>query len=267
MGPGRAGRARIRALESHAQARLAAVVARNGSPGLESVLADPAIDAVILCTPDLLHASAARAALGAGKHVAVEYPLASGAAEGRELFELAEAAGRVLHAEHIELLSPSQARLRERARELGRPRGGSLRSSGSSAGWSGDPRLGGAPALRAVARLHRLVDLFGPARASAARLERSADGGFRLETELAFAAGGEVRLLEERAPGLARKLAWDIRCERGVLEDPGAAASRGLFALDLDCFVERIRSGAPPYVSPERILHVLALVDQIGRGL
>ena len=267
VGLGRAGRARLRALEEHSGARLAAVVGREPSPGqptLARVLADPGVDAVILCTPDLLHAPVACAALEADKHVVVEYPLASGRDEAQVLFELARARARVLHVEHIELLSPAQAALRESASRLGRPHGGSVHSSGSSGGWAADPRLGGSPALRAVARLHRLVDLFGPARVAAARLETAACG-FRLEIELGFELGGELLLTEERAPELARRARWDVRCEHGSLRDPSLPPAAGLFARDLDYFVEQVRTGAASYVGEDRILHVLGLVDEIER--
>ncbi len=270
IGPGRAGSARVRALEEHRDTQLAAVVPRRpeaGQPTLESLLASPSLDAVMLCTPNLLHRQAAEAALEAGKHVAVEYPLASCAVDARALFELARARQRVLHVAHIELLSPGQARLRELARPLGRPRGGSLRFRGSSDGWIGDASLAGSPALRALARLHRLVDLFGRARVEAARLEAAPDGGYRLEVELRFGAGGGMLLIEERGYGLPRETSWDIRCERGSLQSPATAPPAGLFARDLDCFVTRVHSGARGYVSDERILNVLSLVDEIDRLL
>jgi hypothetical protein len=124
---------------------------------------------VILCTPNLLHASQARAALDARKHV-WWFP----AAPLRRIPPLlARPRYRlVLHEEHIELLSPSQAWLRERARPLGRPRGATLEVTGSGEGWIADPALAGTPALCALARLHRLVDLFGEAEVRAATLAR-----------------------------------------------------------------------------------------------
>ena len=270
IGPGRAGRARVLALEEHRDTQLAAIVPRQpeaGQPTLESLLAGSSLDAVMLCTPNLLHRQAVHAALEAGKHVAVEYPLASCAVDARALFELAHQRQRVLHVAHIELLSPGQVRLRELARPLGRPRGGSLRFRGSGDGWIGDASLAGSPALRALARLHRLVDVFGSARVGAARLEAERDSSYRLEVELRFRAGGDVLLVEERASGLSRETSWDIRCERGRLQSPTTAPAAGLFARDLDYFVARVRSDARGYVSDERILHVLSLVDEIDRLL
>ncbi len=173
VGFGRAGAARVRALEASSRAKLAAVVSRSRpmAVSLEAALADPEVAAVIVCTPNLLHAATTRAALAAGKHVAVEFPLAASAVEARDLLADAAARGRVLHEEHIELLSPSQLALRARARELGPLRSGTVTFSGDSTGWIAEPALAGSAALGALARLHRLVDLFGEAEVRAARLE------------------------------------------------------------------------------------------------
>lgn len=53
-------------------------------------LADPGIDAVHICTPNDLHFPMAMAALAAGKHVLCEKPLATSAAEAREMMRRAK---------------------------------------------------------------------------------------------------------------------------------------------------------------------------------
>jgi predicted dehydrogenase len=55
----------------------------------EAVLADPEIDAVVIATPAGTHFELARAALRAGKHVFVEKPMATKAAEVDELARVA----------------------------------------------------------------------------------------------------------------------------------------------------------------------------------
>jgi hypothetical protein len=262
VGGGRAGAARARALAEHPEARLWGTLHRGGEPTLAQALAEPALDGVLICTPNLLHAEQIRQALAAGKHVLSEYPLAATAGEARGLFDAARARGRVLHVGHIELLGESHRLQRERAAGLGRPLGGVVEFTGASEGWIGDGALAGSPALRATARLHRLVDLFGSARVRAAALEESA-GGYRLEVELGFEAGGEVTLREQRGPGSARRTTSAIRCERGLLGDPPPVPPTGVFRADLDCFVDRALRGAPAYLAEERILHVLALVERI----
>jgi predicted dehydrogenase len=267
IGAGRAGQARVRALGESERARLAAVVSLRdpSGPSFADVLADPSVAGVILCTPNLLHPAQARAALDASKHVLVEFPLAPGPALFRALLERAQESDLVLHEEHIELLSPSQLWLRARVPALGRPRGGVLEFTGSAEGWIADPRLAGTPALCALARLHRLVDLFGEAEVRAATLARGA--GYRLEVELDFDAGGTVTLVEERALGGVRGTRWRIECENGPLGDPPAERPAGLFARDLACFVARVTERAEPYVSEARCLHVLELVEAIERRL
>lgn len=54
-----------------------------------SLLADPSIDAVHVCTPNVLHYPMVEAALDAGKHVVCEKPLTMTAAEAHELAALA----------------------------------------------------------------------------------------------------------------------------------------------------------------------------------
>jgi predicted dehydrogenase len=57
------------------------------------LIADPHVDLVDITTPNLLHAEMALAAIGAGKHVYCEKPLAPTAAEAKPMVDAAEAAG------------------------------------------------------------------------------------------------------------------------------------------------------------------------------
>ncbi|APP81884.1 oxidoreductase [Xanthomonas hortorum] len=63
---------------------------------LETALADPALDAVVLATPNQTHAPFALQALAAGKHVLVDKPFALDAAQAREVVDAAAAAGRIV---------------------------------------------------------------------------------------------------------------------------------------------------------------------------
>src|ERR1051326_3590308 len=67
---------------------------------VEAVLADPALDAVVIATPAGTHYELAKQSLLAGKHVFVEKPLATKAAEVDELGRLAEERGLVVMAGH-----------------------------------------------------------------------------------------------------------------------------------------------------------------------
>ncbi|KMN76342.1 oxidoreductase [Chromobacterium sp. LK11] len=64
--------------------------------GLEQALADPAIDMVVIASPNSLHYPQARASLLAGKHVVVDKPFTVTQAEARELCRMAERPGSPL---------------------------------------------------------------------------------------------------------------------------------------------------------------------------
>lgn len=91
---------------------LAAIVSGNPAtvaacwPGIpvraqiDDVLADPAIDLVVIATPNSLHAEQAGQALAAGKHVVVDKPFTVTLADAQSLERQAKAAGRVLSIFH-----------------------------------------------------------------------------------------------------------------------------------------------------------------------
>jgi predicted dehydrogenase len=87
----------IRAISARDPQRTAAVAADLGIPDvhptLDALLADPEIDAVYVGTPHTSHAEIALAALAAGKHVLVEKPLATTAADAQRVADAARAAG------------------------------------------------------------------------------------------------------------------------------------------------------------------------------
>lgn len=66
----------------------------------EDVLADPAIDLIVLATPNDLHAGQAEAALKAGKAVVVDKPFTLTADQARRLATLAEERGQLLSVFH-----------------------------------------------------------------------------------------------------------------------------------------------------------------------
>jgi predicted dehydrogenase len=88
---------------------------------LDALLLDPRVQAVSIATPPRTHYELARRALEAGKHVIVEKPLATCAAEAQELIEIACAAERVLMPGHTFVYSPAVNKVREliRSGELG----------------------------------------------------------------------------------------------------------------------------------------------------
>ncbi len=65
-----------------------------------TALADPAIQLVVIATPNDLHAPMAHAALDAGKHVVIDKPFCLDVAEGQALIDHADRAARLLSVFH-----------------------------------------------------------------------------------------------------------------------------------------------------------------------
>ncbi len=80
---------------------------------VERLLARPDLDAVAIATPARTHASIARAAFEAGKHVLVEKPLADTAEGAAAMVAAAEAAGRVLMIDHTYCYTPAVGYIRD----------------------------------------------------------------------------------------------------------------------------------------------------------
>ncbi|MEX2650485.1 MAG: Gfo/Idh/MocA family oxidoreductase [Alphaproteobacteria bacterium] len=85
------------------RARAEAIAGRHAVPALafEAVLGDPTIGAVVIAAPAATHEVLARAALGAGKDVLVEKPLALDLDEAAGLVECARAGARILMVGHV----------------------------------------------------------------------------------------------------------------------------------------------------------------------
>lgn len=82
-------------------------------PDEAAIWDDPAIDGVVLSTPNQLHLPQIRSAVTSGKHVFVEKPLAPHVAEAREIVDLCDGAG-------ITLMVGHNARRRSRIRTMKR---------------------------------------------------------------------------------------------------------------------------------------------------
>ena len=82
----------VKVLADHPGAKVA--------PDLAAALADPAIDLVVIATPDPLHAPQAHAALDAGKNVVIDKPFAVTLDEARAVADHATRAGKLLSIFH-----------------------------------------------------------------------------------------------------------------------------------------------------------------------
>jgi predicted dehydrogenase len=117
----------------------------------EALATDPHVDVVHICTPNHVHASLARLALAAGKHVICEKPLATTAADAAELVELAERAVVVVAVPFVYRFHPV---VREARARIAGGRAGAIHlihgsylqdwlASPDDYNWRVDPVLGG----------------------------------------------------------------------------------------------------------------------------
>src|SRR5215211_7793665 len=79
---------------------------------LDDLLADPALDAVVLATPVPTHADLSVRVLDAGKHCFVEKPLAQSVADAERAVAAARRTGRTLMVGHLLQYHPGIARLK-----------------------------------------------------------------------------------------------------------------------------------------------------------
>lgn len=108
------------------------VAAQHGIPlavgDFRQLLRNPQVDAVVIATPPYLHHQMALAALGAGKHVLCEKPMARNLAEARDMVKMADSAGVVAMVNHELRFVPARARAKELIDEgyLGEPHSASM---------------------------------------------------------------------------------------------------------------------------------------------
>jgi predicted dehydrogenase len=144
-----------------ARSRLGAEVAY---PSVEDMLADPTIEVVHVCSPNAAHPAHALAALGAGKHVICEKPLATEAADATRLAAAATKAGLIATVPFVYRFHPMAREAQHRTAGSGRifaVSGSYLQdwlALPSDDDWRTDPIQGGASRAFADIGSH-LVDL------------------------------------------------------------------------------------------------------------
>ena len=146
-----------------------ALAARFGAafePDWQSAVARDDVDAVCVATHNDSHAPIARAALEAGKHVLVEYPLATSVEDADRLLGLASARGLTLHVGHDQALVGWHVGIKLAVATLGELRAlnGVLATPARGGGRSlwRNKTLSGPPFMVGVAYVYHVLDLFGP---------------------------------------------------------------------------------------------------------
>jgi predicted dehydrogenase len=160
---------------------------------LDAVLADAAIDAVLLATPHSLHLPQVMACAAARKHVFCEKPLALCRADAARMFDACRQAGVTLAVGHNRRFWPAMAALRDivAGGELGailhiEGHNSNENSQNITAGWRLSPEEspGGGLTGAGLHVLDAFVSLLGPVRRVYARLNSREQGPPPLDTAM-----------------------------------------------------------------------------------
>jgi predicted dehydrogenase len=271
---------------------LAALAERHGiartTTDWRELVDDPSIDAVVVGTPNSLHAPQAIACLEAGKHVLVEKPMARTPAEAEAMNAAAAASSASLMVAHCWRFHPDVRALRGRIErgELGRvvkTRGYGVHAAWGPKGWFTDPQLAGGGALvdmgvHAIDTARYLLGDPRPERVCAALGTRYSDlavdddgvlliswsdgansivecgwwqphlGGLEADTEV-YGTGGYARV-------------WDFT------EGPEGYehCSQPMYSAQMAEFIDAVEAGRRPRPDGEDGAVVMAVVDQAYRS-
>ncbi len=215
---------------------------------LAATLSNSEIDAVDLCVPTDLHASAAIDALRAGKHVLVEKPMALDPESCDRMIEEAERNHRVLMVAHVLRFSPAYIALEKAAnvrdaffrRRCGRP---------DWAPWLLDPaRSGGGPFDLLIHDADIALHLFGEPRAI------SATGRGDLLTARLFYADFCVEITGGwYHQGFPFSMEYTVVTDGATLDYDSRTAEPGDgYAAEIAYFAECVRESKPPARCPPR---------------
>jgi biliverdin reductase len=299
VGTGFAAKLRAEALQSDSRSRLVAVSGHTPEKTLEfarnheaialdswqQLVEHPDLDLVIICTINRDHGAIAQAALEAGKHVVVEYPLSLDPVEAESLIALAEAQGKLLHVEHIELLGGLHQALRQALPEIGNPFYARyitiMPQHPAPRRWTYHPEQFGFPLSGALSRIQRFTDLFGNVAAVScqSRFWEASDyytaclctAQLRFTNDLiAEVTYGKGEVFWQ---GLRN---FEVHGEQGTLVFEGDQGSlirgeeripievggrRGLFGKDTAMVLDYLVEGTPLYVSAAASLYALKVAD------
>lgn len=260
---------------------------RDRSPGVPvfssfSELLASDTDAVIVATPPELHAQHALLAIRAGKHVLVEKPLATSAADAEKIFDASIQRGVCLMVGHHLLFHPVVVRLLEivEGGELGEVREvNALRTSSGAARASGSALWSLAPhdvalALRLWGRMPDRIEV-SPGKGSAGeelRLGLWFEGGARATLDLSRRAASRSRRVHVRGSRgwamideITGRLTVSISQGRTEIVDTSSSADP--LTLQYAEFVRRIRGASADAAGARLALDVVRVLSLAERTI
>jgi predicted dehydrogenase len=259
----------------------------------EGVLANPAIEAVLLATPHSRHLPQVTAAASAGKQVFCEKPLALRPEHATSMFDACRSAGVVLAVGHNRRFWPSLQALREivGSGELGtilhvEGHNSNENSQSITSGWRLSPEEspGGGLTGAGLHVLDAFVSLVGPARQVYARLSSREVGPPPLDSAMLaieFANGVTGTLATIRAtPFYWRVHAFGTKGSAEVLDEVTLVRRRSgtkpetiiypivdVLANELTAFADAVEGQQPFPIAQEQVLATLAAFDGALRSM
>lgn len=299
VGTGYAAQRRAEAFQADERSRLMAVSGHTPEKTQEfaksydasvidawtDLVVHPEVDLVVICTVNLDHGMIARAALNAGKHVVVEYPLSLDPKEAEWLIALAKAKGKLLHVEHIELLGGLHQALRQWLPKIGNSfyaRYVTINPTHPAPKrWTYQPELFGFPLTAALSRIHRFTDLFGKVASVNCQSRFWYDAEYftacLCTAQLRFANGLVGDVTYGKGETFWQPLrSFEVHGDQGTLLFEGdrgvlirgeertpieVAGRRGLFGKDTAMVLDYLVEGKPLYISPEESYYALQIAD------
>ena len=299
VGTGFVAKLRAEALQTDSRSRLVAVSGHTPEKTQEfartheaialdswqQLVEHPDLDLVVICTINRDHGAIAQAALEAGKHVVVEYPLSLDPVEAESLIALAEAQGKLLHVEHIELLGGLHQALRQALPEIGNPFYARyitiMPQHPAPKRWTYHPEQFGFPFSGALSRIQRFTDLFGDVTTVScqSRFWEAADyyRACLCTTQLRFTNNLIAEVTYGKGEVFWQGLRdFEVHGEQGTLVFEGDQGSlirgeeripievggrRGLFGKDTGMVLDYLVEGKPLYVSAAASLYALKVAD------
>ncbi|MGF1591017.1 MAG: Gfo/Idh/MocA family protein [Pleurocapsa sp.] len=247
----------------------------------------PELDLIFVCTINQSCEAIAKAAILAGKHVVVEYPLALEAKVAAEIIELAIQKQKLLHIEHIEIIGGLHQAIKKYLPQIGKvfyARYATISSQHPvEQSWKYHRTMFGFPLAAALSRIHRLTDLFGKVESVSCcnRYWNLADSDYFTacfcDAQLNFDNGvkadvvygkGDIfwesdRTLEiygEQGKILFKGEKGTLILEQGEQEIP-VAPRRGLFAQDTTMVLDYLYEQQPLYIQPQASLYALRVAN------
>jgi biliverdin reductase len=249
------------------------------------------VDLVVICTINKDHGAIAKAALQAGKHVVVEYPLSLDLKEAEELVALAKSQNKLLHVEHIELLGGLHQALKQNLSRIGQvfyvryntinPQHPAPRK------WTYNHEMFGFPLSGALSRLNRLTDLFGKVKSVNChqRYWATEEDYYQTcfcTTQMCFDSGVLAQIIYGKGETLWQaERRFEVHGENGGLIFDGdtgvfvqeeqetpieVGTRRGLFAKDTNMVLDHLFNGTSLYITPEESLYTLKVADAARRS-